>query len=228
MHPEKLSDYEEEDFLMLSGLQHFIYCRRQWALIHIEQQWVENYFTVDGNIFHEKAHNAEKREKREGILISRGMKIFSRKLGLSGNCDVVEFHKDEHGVTLFGEEGKFHPIPIEYKRGKPKEHQADELQLCAQAMCLEEMLLCEIPAGCLFYGETRRRQAVDFTGELRGKVFDMTKEMHSFYMRGHTPMVKKHKGCQSCSLKDICLPKLEKAPSVNVYLNRFLKSGENE
>jgi CRISPR-associated exonuclease Cas4 len=209
---------ERDDDLMLSGLQHFAYCRRQWALIHIEQQWAENERTVDGMLFHKHAHDADAVEKRGDIIITRGLRIRSNRLRVSGICDVVEFHKDSHGITLPDYEGNWQPYPIEYKKGKPKENQADELQLCGQAICLEEMLLCEIPSGSLFYGETRRRVPVEFTKELRLRVEDMLKEMHELCLRGYTPKVKMHKGCNACSLKDICLPKLGKTKSVTDYI----------
>mgnify|MGYP002511654730 FL=1 len=131
--------YAEEDYLMLSGIQHFAFCRRQWAMIHIEQQWAENYRTTAGELMHKKAHEEGSFEKRGGLLIVRGLRISSRELGLSGQCDVVEFRQDESGVDLFGYDGKWKVTPIEYKRGMPKENNVDEVQLCAQAICLEEM-----------------------------------------------------------------------------------------
>ena len=126
--------YNEDDYLMLSGLQHFAYCRRQWALIHIEQQWAENERTIDGHLFHTTAHNAGKIEKRGNLLITRGLHIKSSKLGMSGICDVVEFHKSNSGVSVFSYEGKWQPYPVEYKKGMPKFNDADILQLCAQAI----------------------------------------------------------------------------------------------
>ena len=150
-------NYNQEEYLQLSGLQHFAFCRRQWALIHIEQQWQDNLRTVEGDLMHRRAHDEAIREKRGTILILRGLSVSSPTLGISGKCDVVEFHQDPAGISLHQEEGLWLPYPVEYKRGSPKEHQADELQLCAQAICLEEMLCCKIPEGALFYGETRRR-----------------------------------------------------------------------
>ena len=217
--------YEEDDYLMLSGLQHFCYCRRQWALIHIEQQWAENERTVDGQIFHRVAHNADKFEKRGNVLITRSLPVKSAKIGMSGICDVVEFHKSETGITLPSYNGKWIPYPVEYKKGLPKENSADEVQLCGQAICLEEMLLCHIPQGSLFYGENRRRTVVEFTEKLRAEVYDMAREMHDLWERGYTPKVKVHKGCNACSLKEICVPKLGRTKSVTVYIKERMTGG---
>ena len=214
--------YSEDDYLMLSGLQHFAYCRRQWALIHIEQQWAENERTVDGQLFHTVAHNSEKTEKRGDLLITRGLSVKSSQLGLAGIWDVVEFHKAEDGISLFSYEGLWEPYPVEYKKGLPKANETDELQLCAQAMCLEEMLVCHIPCGSLFYGENRRRTAVEFTELLRAKVCDMAREMHDFWNKGYTPMVKPQKGCNACSLKEICIPKLSRVKTVSAYIESKL------
>lgn len=212
--------YNEDDYLQLSGLQHFVFCRRQWALIHIEKQWAENYRTADGQIFHRRAHDGSSREKRGDILTLRSLRISSAALGLSGQCDVVEFHRDDSGVTLAGEDGTWLPYPVEYKRGTTKESDADALQLCAQAMCLEEMLCCTIEKGALFYGETRRRAEVIFTEEMRLRVSDCAQEMHQLFARGYTPRVKPGKGCGACSLKELCLPGLERRGSASAYLRR--------
>ena len=212
-------EYREEDFLQLSGIQHFAFCRRQWALIHLEQQWQENLRTVEGHILHEKAHDAFFTEKRGNLLIARGLPVFSRILGVSGACDVVEFHRSADGVSLFGREERYRPVPVEYKRGKSKEHRADELQLCCQAMCLEEMLLCEeIQIGYLYYGEPKRRQEVKLDETLRMQVCSMLEEMHSYYTRGYTPKSKPGKHCKACSLEDICMPRLYSAGSVEQYI----------
>lgn len=210
--------YPEEDLLQLSGLQHFAFCRRQWALIHIEQQWQENLRTVEGALLHRRAHDEQLRERRGDVLILRGLPVVSRTLGLSGKCDVVEFHADPAGIPLQGEEGLWHPFPVEYKRGRPKAHDADLLQLCAQAMCLEEMLCCAVPEGALFYGETRRRMDVSFSDELRGRVTALLAEMHQLFRRGHTPKVRPSKSCNACSLKEICLPALLGRKSAQAYL----------
>lgn len=136
--------YDPDDCLMISGLQHFRFCRRQWALIHIEQQWAENLRTTEGALLHERAHDEQLRERRGDTIITRSLRVYSLTLGLTGQCDVVEFHRDERGVPLHGYEGTWLPFPVEYKRGRAKQDGCDELQLCAQAMCLEEMLCCEI------------------------------------------------------------------------------------
>lgn len=213
-------EFKEEDFLMLSGLEHFKFCRRQWALIHVENQWNENLRTVEGRIMHERVHDADFREKRGDLLIVRDMRIFSRTLGVSGNCDAVEFHRSPNGIELQGEEGKYLPYPVEYKHGVQRSDRANELQLCCQAMCLEEMLCCNIPEGALFFGETRRREKVSFTPELREEVRSSLAEMHQLFQRGYTPKVKPTKSCKACSLKDICVPKLMRNKSVDGYLKK--------
>ena len=215
--------YPEESFLRLSGLQHFKFCRRPWALIHIENQWAENYRTTDCAILHERAHDKDLTECRGDLLITRDMRIFSQSLGVSGACDVVEFHSGSTGIPLDGRCGLWQPYPVEYKRGRPKQDTADALQLCGQAMCLEEMLCCEIPVGALYYGETRRRTEVIFAPELRQEVRSLIDEMHALYERGRTPKVKPTKSCNACSLKELCLPKLMRKPSVADYLRKNLE-----
>lgn len=215
--------YEEEDFLQLSGIQHFLFCRRQWALIHVEQQWAENLRTADGRLMHQNVHDAQFRTRRGDLLTVRGMKIHSARLGLSGECDAVEFRRSPNGVPLAMTEGLWLPYPVEYKRGSVKPNHMDEAQLCAQAMCLEEMFCCDIPDGALFYGETRHRQAVSFSPELRREVTETVREMHQLFRRGSTPRVKPTKACNACSLKDLCLPGLMRAHSVSAYLQDQLE-----
>lgn len=218
-------EYEEEDFLQLSGLQHFKFCRRQWALIHIENLWADNGRTMDGSLMHQRVHDETFRERRGNTAIIRAMAIRSRRLGVSGQCDVLEFHKSPDGVPLRGYDGLWLPFPVEYKRGRPNERGADALQLCGQAMCLEEMLCCGVPSGALFYGETRHREAVEFTPELRREVTGCLAEMHELYRRGHTPKVKPTKSCNACSLKELCLPRLMSVRPVRQYLR---ENGEDE
>ena len=215
---------EADDLLLpLSGLQHFVFCRRQWALIHLEQQWQESLLTVEGALLHQRAHDATLRERRGDTLVVRSLAVVSHTLGLSGQCDVVVFQQADEGIPLHGETGRWRVFPVEYKRGRPKAHQADELQLCAQAMCLEEMLCCSIPEGALFYGEPRRRTVVFFTPELRETVRRDSDEMHQLYHRGHTPKAKPSKSCSACSLKELCLPQLVRRESVQTYLRRAME-----
>ncbi len=215
--------YKEDDYLLLSGLQHFAFCRRQWALIHIENLWADNLRTTEGHLLHERAHDQFVRERRGDIITVRGVSLGSPTLGVSGQCDVLEYHADPRGIPLSGEEGTWLPYPVEYKRGSPKGNNADRLQLCGQTMCLEEMLCCDIPEGALFYGETRRREVVLFTDELRQEVKDDLSEMHRLYQRGHTPHVRPTKSCNACSLKELCLPKLLGARSVADYISAAME-----
>ena len=215
-------EYKEEEYLQLSGLQHFAFCRRQWALIHIEGQWEDNVRTVEGNLLHERAHDSSITEARGDLVSVRGVKIHSREYGISGQCDVLEYHKNENGIRLQDREGFWIPYPVEYKNGIPKESDEDRLQLCGQAMCLEEMLCCDVPEGSLYYGKTRRRERVFFTDELREKVRQNLIEMHALIEKGYTPKVKPGKSCKACSLKDICLPKLQKNIKTSNYIAEAL------
>ncbi|MDD6175525.1 MAG: CRISPR-associated protein Cas4 [Firmicutes bacterium] len=215
-------EYREEDWLQISGLQHFSFCRRQWALIHIEQQWAENLRTTEGKLMHERAHDASSSERRGKLLIVRDLRVFSAELGISGACDVVEFRQVPDGIPLRGEKGRWSVFPVEYKHGESKENDADRLQLCAQAMCLEKMLGTVIPAGALFYETPRRREAVEFDAVLREKVCRMLDEMHALFRRGYTPKVKPNRSCNACSLKELCLPRLCRNSSAADYLNAML------
>ena len=230
LQPKNLTDssmYDFDDYLQLSGIQHFSFCRRQWALIHIESQWSENMLTVSGDLMHTRVHNKTLTEKRGNHIVTRDMPIFSRTMCVNGKCDVVEFRHDDNGVSLHGRDGLWLPCPVEYKRGKPKSHDADRLQLCAQAICLEEMLLCsEIKTAYLYYGETKRRESVALEADLREAVRAMFAEMHDYYNRRYTPRIKRMKACSSCSLKDICLPKLPHEWRVSAYIKKSLAEDE--
>lgn len=199
--------YRDEEYLALSGIQHFAFCRRQWALIHIEKVWEDNLLTVQGDLMHARAHDEAIREHRGDSIVVRGLTVTSPKLGIWGKCDVVEFHSDDCGHPLAGEDGLWSATPVEYKRGKSKECDADRLQLCAQAICLEEMLAASIRCGCLYYGATHSREKVLFDGRLRKTVCEISEEMHSLYARQHVPKVKQSSRCHSCSLSDVCTPK---------------------
>ncbi|OGX78733.1 CRISPR-associated protein Cas4 [Exiguobacterium sp. SH31] len=217
-------DYKQDDsYLLLSGIQHFQFCPRQWALIHIEQQWEENSRTIEGQHLHKKADDPFAREKRKDKLIVRGMAIKSEVLNVSGQCDIVEFVQDPAGVSLYGNPGTYRPIPVEYKRGKPKVGKEDELQLAAQAICLEEMFLCEITEGYLYYNETKHRHPVLLSESLKHEVREIVEKMNDYYRRRHTPKVKTGPHCKSCSLQNICLPELMVRESVSEYMERRLR-----
>ncbi len=219
------SEYSSDELLPLSGIQHFIFCRRQWALIHVERQWQENVLTVEGKLLHKRADDPFFTETRNGVITARSVPVASYRLGLSGVCDVVEFTESPDGVKMPGRDGLFLPAPVEYKRGHEKRDACDVAQLCAQAICLEEMLAVTIPAGWLYYGETRHRVEVDLTAELRALVRQMSDEMHAYFQRGYTPRVKPSKGCRSCSLADICLPALqEKVIAASKYIQQQVES----
>lgn len=213
---------KEDNYLMISGIQHFSFCRRQWALIHIEQQWADNLYTVEGELMHERVHDGLLHEKRKGLICSGNMPVVSDRMQVRGNCDLVEFHQSGQGVWLHQYQDNFEIYPVEYKHGSPKENEADILQLTAQAMCLEEMFDCSIEEGALFYGNIRRRQTVNFTDELRKKTEEAFREMHQYFKDGYTPKVKWSKSCNACSLKDICMPILGKKNNVQKYLDNHL------
>ena len=220
-----LKVFTEDDYLQLSGIQHFVFCPRQWALIHIEQLWNESYLTTSGRLLHAKAHAGENAEKRGDTITFRAVKVSSSELGISGECDVVEFHKSKDGVTLHGYDSLWAPFPVEYKRGKSKLDDCDRLQLCAQVVCLEEMLCTTIENGALFYGEPRRREVVAMTAQLREKLLATVSEMHKLYRQKHTPKAAKAKHCGSCSMKEMCLSALldDEGASVREYMEAHLR-----
>ena len=183
---------------------------------------------MEGHLLHENAHDAAIKEKRGDLIVVRAMPVHSKELGISGECDVVEFHKAEDGIPISGREGKYTVIPVEYKRGTPKSNDADALQVAAQALCLEEMLCCDIPYGYVYYGEIRRREKIEFTERLRYKVKDLFAEMHKYYSQRYTPKVKWSKSCNACSLKEICLPVLNKKVSVKKYLDGKMQEEESD
>jgi len=209
--------YNEDDLLPLSALQHLLFCERQCALIHIEQVWEENRLTAEGRILHERVHEVD-RESRKGVRIEFGMPLRSLRLGLIGMADVVEFHLCEGASPK-----RWRPFPVEYKRGRPKSKEFDKVQLCAQGMCLEEMLCVEVPCGALFYGKTRRRLDVAFDGDLRHNTEDAAMHLHKLIESGKTPKPVYMPKCKSCSLAQICLPKtIGQSRSVRRYLSRVI------
>jgi CRISPR-associated exonuclease Cas4 len=206
--------YSIDDLIQLSALQHYAFCPRQCALIHVEQVWTENLLTAEGRIMHEHVHD-EGDESRGDVRIERGASLRSLRLGLIGKADVIEYHRQADGT--------WQAFPVEYKRGKPKPDDSDKIQLCAQAICLEEMLNASIPAGALFYGKTRRRLDVGFDETLRLETEAAAIKTHELIDAGITPAPVYAKRCESCSLMAECMPKtIQKKRSVESYLKRML------
>ncbi len=226
--PPRLLTVYDNDYLLISGLQHFVFCCRQWALIHIEQQWQENFLTAEGRVIHNRVHDIRIKDSRNGTLTIRGLNVKSDKLGITGTCDAVEFIPDGDGITLSGYKGLWKVRPVEYKHGGSKCGDCDRLQAAAQALCLEEMFSCQIDEAHIFYNKTRQREKFEISSELRERVKDMTSEMHDYYSRGYTPKVKPNKFCRSCSLSDLCLPDLLKAKNKSVKNYMLSHYRENE
>jgi CRISPR-associated exonuclease Cas4 len=205
----------DADLLPISALQHLLFCRRQCALIHVERLWAENQFTIQGRQLHDKAHGG-RGESRPGVRIARGLQLRSLRLGLYGVADVVEFPADGP------------PLPIEYKRGRPKKNGADRVQLCAQALCLEEMLDTAIPEGALYYGKIRQRVAVPFDDALRQLTAHTIADLHQLVASGVTPSARREKKCGRCSLLNLCMPDvLEGSESASRYLRRSLSAAQS-
>ena len=214
--------YEEDDLVPLSGVAQFAYCERRCALIHIEQAWSENRFTAEGRQLHERTH-APDTEARDGVRIARGVRLRSLRLGLAGQADVVEFAPSPDGCELPGLPGRWQPYPVEYKRGKPKAGNCDVVQLCAQALCLEETLGVAIPEGALYYGKPRRRTEVVFSEALRGETAALAERLHALIRSGTTPPPTYTKACRSCSLVDLCMPKAaDRRRSARAYVELLL------
>lgn len=213
--------YSESEFLPLSALQHFLYCPRQCALIHVEQQWSENRFTAEGRSQHNRVDRRES-EIRDGVRMEYSVPLRSLHLGLAGIADVVEFHSKSHNPDLkSGISDMRLPYPVEHKRGKPKPTDCDRVQLCAQAMCIEEMLNVQIPEGAIFYGQPRRREVVPFTPELRAATEKTAKDVHDLLASGKTPLAEyDEKKCGGCSLQDVCMPRVHGKASA--YLKEIL------
>ena len=214
--------FTEADLRPISALQHLAFCERQCCLIHVEQVWAENRLTAEGRVMHEHVHEQEA-ESRGALYIVRGLKLRSLELGLSGVADVVEFHRVETGgVTLDKKRGKWQPFPVEYKRGKPKSDRSDEIQLCAQALCLEEMLGVRIHSGALYYGMQRRRTDVAFDEALRKTTAGMTVQLHKLLTFAKTPKAVYGKKCNNCSLVELCMPQ---AGRQNGLVAEYIESG---
>lgn len=206
----------DDDFIPISALQHYLYCPRQCGLIHLEQQWAENRLTAEGRVLHSRADTL-KAERRRGVRTVSSMPLVNVELGITGKADMVEFHDGDA-------EGGVRVVPIEYKRGRPKMHRADEVQLCAQGLCLEAMLDRTVASGALFYGQTRRRKDVDFDADLRALTVETIRATRAMFDSGKTPVVRyEKKRCDACSLLDLCQPELLCRQGVSTWLANALE-----
>lgn len=222
-------DYKDD--LMISGIQHFVYCERQWALIHVEDQWVEDASTASGRLMHKRVHDPEVHDVRNGIITKRGVSIGSKLYGITGVCDAVEFIPDDSGIEIVGHVGKWRVRPVEYKRGSSKQGDEDRLQLTAQALCLEEMIGCHIDDACLFYGQTRHRENVRISEKLREKTIQVISEMREIYESGVTPRGQYDSRCLRCSLKNVCMPELfasENSSNVQHFISKHIQEVRKE
>lgn len=199
--------FTENQLLPISALQHLLYCPRQCALIHLEQQWAENRFTAEGQVVHKRAHDAPD-ESRPGIRITRSLPVSSLKHGITGQCDIVEFHYKNHESQITNHKSTPRVVPVEYKRGKPKSHAADEVQLCAQTLCLEEMLNTHIPTAHLFYNKRKHRTKIPIDQQLRDLTAKTCQKLHALINNRITPTATYNPDkCDACSLIEICQPK---------------------
>ena len=217
--------YNDDDMLMLSGIQHFRFCPRQWALIHIDQQWEDNVLTMEGHLQHKRVDDPFYRQKCGDYISLRSVSIASHQLGLYGVSDVIELHPTEdesNSIKHPKYPGLWLPYPVEYKHGRPKRDEIDEVQLAAQAMCIEEQYGINIPLGAFFYAEIRQRLEIEINESLRNTVKECARKMHEVLSSGLIPPVKQGKHCKKCSLMDICLPQLSECTKVSYYLNKYL------
>ena len=223
MTPTHCGKYSDDDLIQLSGIQHYAFCPRQFALAYIELQWTENLFTTEGKHLHERVDDPFLKDSGSDLTVWRSVNLVSYRLGFSGRADVVEFRRCKSGISLPGKNGFWTPFPVEYKRGKPKPDERDEVQLCAQAICLEEMFETQVLEGALYYGEIRRRTVVPFPDRLRALVTNLAQEMHRLFDKAITPAPVFKPHCHSCSLFDVCLPKqMSNLKTVDNYLQTEL------
>ncbi len=217
-------NYFEVDFIPISALQHYAFCERQCALIHIEQVWAENILTTQGKLLHEKVDTGQS-EQRKDLFIARSLRIRSNSLGLSGIADVVEFFRSQQGVSLSGREGLWQPCPIEYKRGQKKSTNIDRIQLCAQVICLEEMFGLTISKGALYYAQPNRREWVQMNDAIRTETATVAKYVHELIHSGRTPLPIFEKKCRNCSLMDLCQPNSD-SNRADHYFKSLFKPGD--
>lgn len=212
-----------EDKIQISGIQHYLYCKRRWALLYIENIWQDNFLTLDGDRVHEKAHNQNIKESRKDKFIERGVYISSEKYNLSGQCDVIEYIKDNNGIQLKNKKGLWIIVPVEYKHGDGSSLDVDKYQLFAQILCLEEIFQCSIKYGCLYYKKTNKRISVDFNDFEREKIISIINEINLLLKENKTPKIKySSKKCKNCSLLEKCNPKILDTKSINKYLEEVI------
>lgn len=221
--------FSDEDLLLISGLQHLSFCERQWVLIHMEQEWSENLLTIEGRHLHDFVHD-QGTESRGDVRLVRGLQLRSLKLGLYGVADMVEFHRDSNGVALPNLPGPslWQPYPVEYKRGRKRYDQADEIQVCAQAMCLEEMLGAAIPHGAIYYGQPRRRSEIDLSASLRAEVEGLCQRARALYNGTQRPEFAFGPHCHSCSMAEFCLPDINATDKSAAYLCDIVKESSGQ
>ena len=215
-------EYSEDNMLMLSGIQHFMFCPRQWALDHLEMQWEDNRLTIEGNILHKNVDNPFYRIKNGGVATLHSVHIASKSLGLYGITDAVELHPSPKGIVIKGYKEPVLLYPVEYKHGKNKPDERDEVQVAAQVICLEEMYSSNIDQAALFYNETKRREVVTIDSHLRDLTSQCAEQMHHLFDNGITPKAILKPRCKRCSLFDLCMPELSKREIVKTYLKRNL------
>ncbi len=218
--------FADDELIPLSALQHFVFCRRQCALIHLDGVWTENRLTAEGRAMHDRV-DSRVHESRRDTCVAATLRLVSHKLGVAGVADMVEFHRVRDdapdGAKLAGKSGRWIPFPVEYKHGKPNGRQADEVQLCAQAMCLEEMLNVAVPCGALFYGKTRHRLDVNFDAALRTLTEETARGVHALFAAGDVPPAEYGPWCESCSLQDACQPR-KQSLSAEKWLARQMEA----
>lgn len=217
--------YTDDEMLMLSGIQHYKFCPRQWALIHIDQQWEDNRLTIEGDILHENVDNPFYRQKNGDVITLRSLHIASKELGLYGITDAVELvpsDTSEDAITHNRYKGYWKPYPVEYKRGKQKPDERDEVQLAAQVMCLEEMYDIHIPYAALYYNEPKRREIITISDNLRELTRQCAQEMHELFKKGTMPKPIKKRHCKNCSLQNICMPEIVDCTKASYYLKQNL------
>lgn len=215
--------YHTEDYIPLSFIAQYLYCPRRAALILLEQQWVDNIYTVEGALQHEHVHD-DRREMRKDTIRLTSVPLTSARLGLNGKCDCVELIADANGVGIDGFEGRWRVVPVEYKHGVRRDELEYEAQVCAQAMCLEEMWGCKIREGFIFYMAERRRKGVELTADLRRKTEEAAKKLHDMMSRAFTPAAIKTRSCKGCSMWDLCLPELSR--NTDVYIQDLVKAAK--